>query len=286
MQTRPTKWNSSRYLSCPHTGNRGNILYTIYFNYQIFNNFATKKKTRIIVEKKIHRQTQTPIDSRRIVPMSKDKLSSYKNETKTEIRLPVSVLEIVTLSRCYLTWRVIPIHRRAHPQPRLPAGATGESKLQPDNPNFSSRKNCGGRETTLASEETRKQRRQNGSTRRMIRAKCVVSRVQPCQLTPVLAARQAFDQGTGRPSNEDSPPLLPWYLHYFCGVIKNPVPGVGQRIRQPLSLRRPCFLFAILNVNESFSPLFIFFSLPYILCIGLFLYSGLRKYSNIYRSLL
>lgn len=129
-----------------------------------------------------------------------------------------------------------------------------------------------------------RQRRQNGSTRRMIRAKCVVSRVQPCQLTPVLAARQAFDQGTGRPSNEGSPPLLPWYLHYFCGVIKNPVPGVGQRIRQPLSLRRPCFLFAMLNVNESFSPLFIFFSLPYILCIGLFLYSGLRKYSNIYRS--
>lgn len=61
--------------------------------------------------------------------MSKDKLSSYKNETKTEIRLPVSVREIVTLSRCYLTWRVIPIHRRAHPQPRLLAGATGESKL-------------------------------------------------------------------------------------------------------------------------------------------------------------
>lgn len=100
----------------------------------------------------------------------------------------------------------------------------------------------------------------------MIRAKCVVSRVQLCQLTPVLAARQAFDQGTGRPSNEDSPPLLPWYLHYFCGVIKNPVPGVGQRIRQPLSLRRPCFLFAILNVNESFSPLFIFF-LFHIFCV-------------------
>ena len=39
-------------------------------------------------------------------------------------------------------------------------------------------------------------------------------------------------------------------LHYFCSVIKNPVPG--QRIRQPLYPRRPRFLFATLNVNESF----------------------------------
>lgn len=82
-----------------------------------------------------------------------------------------------------------------------------------------------------------------------------------------LAARQAFDHGTRRPSNEDSPPLLPRYLHYFCGVIKNPVPGAGQRIRQPLSPRRPCFLFATLNVNESFSLTSLSFSLSLCLCV-------------------
>lgn len=50
-------------------------------------------------------------------------------------------------------------------------------------------------------------------------------------------------------------------LHYFCSVIKNPVSG--QRIRQPLYPCRPRFLFATLNVNESFflPPLSLSFSL-------------------------
>ena len=54
-------------------------------------------------------------------------------------------------------------------------------------------------------------------------------------------------------------------LHYFCSVIKNPVPG--QRIRQPLYPRRPRFLFATLNVNESFFLPPLSLSLSFSLCI-------------------
>lgn len=71
-------------------------------------------------------------------------------------------------------------------------------------------------------------------------------------------------------------------LHYFCSVIKNPVPG--QRIRQPLYPCRPRFLFATLNVNESFflPPLPLSFSLYLSLLLTLYSLYSRRFYSFVY----
>lgn len=179
----------------------------IYLNFQILRNLiTTRKKQCHLIENKIHK---TDTVERHNLPSSKDKfLGLRKKRNAREFR---SITHVTPRNRnsfaplfdlaCYT--------RLIHPRTKLSSGARGESKLYPDNPNFSRPyKNSarrGGEREGKRGQRGRGNRRQNCSTRRMI----LVELVSFCRAANRRSQRRPVDKHLimerDTSSNEHSP---------------------------------------------------------------------------------
>lgn len=109
------------------------FLNKIYFNFQILRNLTTTKKQHHLIENKIHK---TDTVERHNLPSSKDKFLA-KSGTNSARVSPITHVTPRNRNSFAPLFDLACYTRLIHPRTKLSSGARGESKLYPDNPNFS-----------------------------------------------------------------------------------------------------------------------------------------------------
>lgn len=106
----------------------------IYFNFQILRNLTTTKKQHHLIENKIHKTQWKDIISR---PRKTNSSRSAKSGTNSTRVSPITHVTPRNRNSFAPLFDLACYARLIHPRTKLSSGARGESKLYPDNPNFS-----------------------------------------------------------------------------------------------------------------------------------------------------